>query len=93
MKVEVCYALPSGATRIDVDLDDGALLGDALVRSGIESRLELDRGGLAFSIFGRRATIETPLQDGDRVELLRPLTIDPKEARHRRAAKRANGAR
>ena len=93
MKVEVCYALSSGATRIDVDLDEGALLGDALVRSGIEARLALDRGGLAFSIFGRRATIGTPLREGDRVELLRPLTIDPKEARHRRAAKRGSAGR
>jgi putative ubiquitin-RnfH superfamily antitoxin RatB of RatAB toxin-antitoxin module len=30
----------------------------------------------------------TPLRDGDRVELYRPLTVDPKEARRRRAAKR-----
>jgi putative ubiquitin-RnfH superfamily antitoxin RatB of RatAB toxin-antitoxin module len=43
---------------------------------------------LSFAVFGRRATTATPLHDGDRVELLRPLLVDPKEARHRRVAKK-----
>ena len=87
MKVEVCYALRDGATRIAVDLDDGATLDDALRASDIERRLALDRVGLGFAIFGRRAALDTPLHDGDRVEVLRPLTIDPMEARRLRARK------
>jgi uncharacterized protein len=88
MKVEVCYAVASGATRIAVVLEEDATLGDALVLSGIESRLSLNRADLSFAIFGRRATLETIVRDGDRVELLRPLVVDPKEARHRRVAKK-----
>jgi putative ubiquitin-RnfH superfamily antitoxin RatB of RatAB toxin-antitoxin module len=42
----------------------------------------------AFGIFGRRAKLDHPLKDGDRVEVYRPLTIDPKEARRRRASKK-----
>ena len=89
MKVEVCYADPSGATRIDVALAPGATLNDALAGSGIEARLGLDRRALAFAIFGRRATLDAALHDGDRVEILRPLTIDPMEARRLRARKAA----
>jgi putative ubiquitin-RnfH superfamily antitoxin RatB of RatAB toxin-antitoxin module len=36
-------------------------------------------------VFGVRATGETVLRDGDRLELLRPLLADPKDARRRRA--------
>ena len=89
MKVEVCYAEPGGATRIDVELDDGATVNAAIGASAIVERLALDLTGLTFAVFGRRATGETVLAAGDRVELLRPLLVDPKEARRRRAAKRA----
>jgi putative ubiquitin-RnfH superfamily antitoxin RatB of RatAB toxin-antitoxin module len=39
--------------------------------------------------FGRRVSLDTPLADGDRVEILRPLAADPKEARRQRARRRA----
>ena len=87
MKVEVCYALPDGATRITVELEAGSLVEDALRVSDIERRLGLDRAALSFAVFGRRASPSAPLHDGDRVEILRPLTIDPMEARRLRARK------
>ncbi|MDR2173817.1 MAG: RnfH family protein [Burkholderiales bacterium] len=40
---------------------------------------------LGYAIFGQPAEPETPLHDGDRVELLQPLRCDPKESRRRRA--------
>jgi putative ubiquitin-RnfH superfamily antitoxin RatB of RatAB toxin-antitoxin module len=88
MDVEVCYAEAAKATRIALVLDAGATVADAITRSGIVETLALDRTQLSFAIFGRRATADAPLHDGDRVELLRPLLIDPKEARHRRVAKK-----
>lgn len=92
MKIEVCYAGPHGATRIAIDLDDGATLGDALAASGIVERLSLARELLSFGIFGRRAEAGTCLRDGDRVEIYRPLIVDPMEARRRRVAKKSAGA-
>jgi putative ubiquitin-RnfH superfamily antitoxin RatB of RatAB toxin-antitoxin module len=86
--VEVCYVEATKATRIALTLDAGATVADAITRSGIVEALALDRAQLSFAIFGRRATADAPLHDGDRVELLRPLLIDPKEARHRRVAKK-----
>jgi putative ubiquitin-RnfH superfamily antitoxin RatB of RatAB toxin-antitoxin module len=40
-------------------------------------------------VFGERASAEDVLRDDDRLELLRPLQVDPKEARRRRASKPA----
>ena len=41
----------------------------------------------AFTQHGETVVLDQPLRDGDRVELLRPLLLDPKEARRRRAGK------
>ena len=49
------------------------------------SILALDRAAIGYAIFGQRARADTPLKDGDRVELTRPLVADPKDARRRRA--------
>lgn len=61
-------------------LPEGATVNDALSASGWS--LE-DVAGVA--IFGERVERDARLHDGDRVELLRPLLIDPKDARRRRA--------
>jgi len=45
----------------------------------------LDRAAIGYAIFGQRARADTPLKDGDRIELTRPLVADPKDARRRRA--------
>ena len=49
----------------------------------------LDPGTLSFAVFGIRAPGSQRLRDGDRVEVLRALQVDPREARRRRAALRA----
>ena len=88
MIVEVCYAVTDRATRIEVTLKAGATVADALATSDILIALSLDRQPLSYAIFGRRATMDTVLGDGDRVEILRPLVVDPMEARRRRALKK-----
>ena len=42
--------------------------------------------GEMLGVWGRKVSATEPLQDGDRVELYRPLTVDPMQARHRRHA-------
>ncbi len=42
---------------------------------------------VSFAIFGCATTLDAPLNDGDRVEILRPLQRDPKEARRQRASR------
>jgi putative ubiquitin-RnfH superfamily antitoxin RatB of RatAB toxin-antitoxin module len=86
VQVTVAFAAPGAEAIVAVTLPAGATLGDAIAASGIVARLGLDPALLECAIFGQRAKPDTPLADGDRVELTRPLTADPKRARRRRAA-------
>ena len=60
----------------------GSTLADAVRASGLFEGPPPD--GLAFGIWGRREPLSTVLRDGDRVEIYRALTVDPKEARRLR---------
>jgi putative ubiquitin-RnfH superfamily antitoxin RatB of RatAB toxin-antitoxin module len=89
MKVEVVYALPDTVDAVTLSVPPGTTLRDALVASGLAQRhpeIRLDEQ--AFGIFGRRVPLETRLAPGDRIEVYRPLAVDPKEARRRRAARK-----
>ncbi len=88
MNIEICYADAKGATRVAIEVDEGATLGEALDASRVIERLSLNREDLSFGIFGKRADADARLHDGDRVEIYRPLTVDPKEARRRRVEKK-----
>ena len=84
IRVEVMRAWPRRHDAVNLELADASTVADALEQSGFT--LE---GITGFAIFGERVAGEHPLRDGDRLELLRPLQIDPKEARRRRAMKPA----
>jgi uncharacterized protein len=81
VRVSVVQAWPDRCERVDLQLGPDATVADALSGSG----LALD-GIAGYAVFGQRVEPTSPLRDGDRVELLRPLQADPKEARRRRAA-------
>jgi putative ubiquitin-RnfH superfamily antitoxin RatB of RatAB toxin-antitoxin module len=83
MKVEVVMAWPRRYEAVTLELADDATLADALAAAGWTDREGVD----GYAIFGVNATMATQLMDGDRVELLRPLQIDPMEARRRRASR------
>lgn len=88
LRVVVAYAAPGVEALVPVELPDGATVADAIARSGIVARLALDPDVLAPAIFGQRAQAATPLADGDRVELTRPLAADAKAERRARARAR-----
>lgn len=88
MNVQVAYAGPEGVVVDDVEVANDASVADALAASGIVARLNLFEAALDYAIHGQRAERNTPLRAGDRVELLRPLIADAKEARRARAAER-----
>ena len=85
MKVTVVWATPSIQDMVEVELPEGATLGQAVDRSGLVVAYRLDPAHLGFAVFGRRASRDARLADGDRIELTRPLEIDPKAARLARA--------
>jgi uncharacterized protein len=59
------------------------LQADATVQTALEAAAWV-HSGLAISIWGRLAALDQPLRDRDRIELTRPLKVDPKEARRLR---------
>lgn len=86
IRVEVVYALPERAWSASLELPRGATVADALAAADLAAQvpgLEINPGHLA--IYGRAAAMETVLHDRDRVEILRPLQVDPKQARRQRA--------
>jgi putative ubiquitin-RnfH superfamily antitoxin RatB of RatAB toxin-antitoxin module len=85
LRVEVAYAAPGIEARVEVQLPSDATVADAVAASGLMRRFALAPQALTFAIFGQRAQADTLLADGDRVELLRALVADPKDARRRRA--------
>ena len=65
---------------------------DCVERSGLLDLVPgLRDARLGFAVFGRRVEPADPVSEGARIEVLRPLRIDPKEARRRRA-RRSRGA-
>ena len=87
MKVELLRAWPRRFERVEVEVPEGASVADALSKAGWSE----DPETVAFAVFGVTATLQTALADGDRIELLRPLQADPKDARRRRAEARRGG--
>ena len=86
ISVEVAYAEPQRQFLRRDELPDGATVADALRASELEREFDLDASALAVGIWSRPVARQTPLRDGDRVELYRSLQVDPKESRRRRAA-------
>jgi putative ubiquitin-RnfH superfamily antitoxin RatB of RatAB toxin-antitoxin module len=80
LRIEVLRAWPRRHQSVRLELSPGATVSDAVRASGFA----LD-GVAGYAVFGGLAVAATPLRDGDRVELLEALRIDPKEARRRRA--------
>ena len=83
MRVQLLRAWPHRAECVDLEVTADARVGDALDAAG----WRLEGGFVALAVFGVAASRETRLHPGDRVELLRPLQRDPKQARRLRAGK------
>ena len=85
MRVELVRAWPHRHELQVVELDQGATVAAALDAAG----WALDSEFTGLAVFGVAAGAHTPLHDGDRVELLRALQVDPKQARRLRAERRS----
>ncbi|MFC4761601.1 RnfH family protein [Dyella koreensis] len=84
--VEVVYAEPGRQWLYQVSLPAGSTVMQAIEASGIAAAVQgLQIDPARLGVFSRKAGPDDVLSDGDRVEIYRPLTLDPKEARRRRA--------
>ncbi len=95
--VEVAYALPNRQKIIRVLVEPGTTAYVAASKSKMTDYFpDLDIEKVKMGIFGQalgtkglKPAKEYVLQEGDRVELYRPLISDPKEVRRRRAEQKA----
>ncbi|NNC54857.1 MAG: RnfH family protein [Pseudomonadales bacterium] len=87
--VEVAYATPEKQKIIAVQVEQGCSPLQAAQQSGINAEFEgVDLGAAKMGVFGKAVDPNAyRLMPGDRVEIYRPLLIDPKEVRKARAAK------
>ena len=85
--VSVAYALPEQQWVVELELPQGATVAQALRLAGGQLPLTVAQlQALPVGIYGEPVTPQTVLTDQDRVELYRPLWVDPKTARRQRAA-------
>ena len=87
MLVEVAYALEKKQTLLELEVDEGTTLKQAVELSSIiDAYPQIDLTKDKTGIFGKIAKLDRVLREKDRVEIYRPLIADPKQVRKERAA-------
>ncbi|HGF6560530.1 RnfH family protein [Providencia sp. PROV188] len=88
INIEVTYALPEKQFLLPVKVAEGTTIEDAIIASGILTlRSDIDLKKNKVGIYSRPAKLGDVVQEGDRIEIYRPLIADPKELRRKRAEK------
>jgi len=92
-EVEVAYALADRQKILRFAVTEGCTAVQAIRQSGILLEFpEIDLASVKIGVFSQAVTLDTVLRAGDRVEIYRPLTLDPKQARFKRVAQQQNKA-
>jgi len=86
VKIEVAYSPgPRAVDHCELELPAGSTVADAIEASGLRDRhAELAGQVVACGVWGRACRLDRVLSEGDRVEVYRALSIDPKDARRQR---------
>lgn len=89
MRVEVAYATPKDQVIISIDVNSPCTVKEAIEKSGILKQFpDIDLQKNTVGIFSKKVSLSHLLRNKDRVEIYRPLLIDPKQARLLRARKK-----
>jgi len=90
MKVELAYARSvAEQVVLGVEVVEGTTIRGVIAASGVMDHYpEIDLSINGVGIYGMRRDLDMVVHGGDRVEIYRPLLIDPKQARRLRARKR-----
>ena len=85
--VEVVFGIPEQQRLVSLRLNSGATVADAIEKSGIAREFaDHNLSSLSVGVWGHLAARDAVLSAGDRVEIYRPLQMDPREARRRLGA-------
>ncbi|KGQ20227.1 hypothetical protein LF41_763 [Lysobacter dokdonensis DS-58] len=87
MRIEIVLAVPRAFESWSADVAPGTTVAQALESAGLTPDVLAARGIDGLALHGVRTSPQTVLRGGDRIELLRPLVADPKDARRARAAR------
>ncbi len=87
MRVSVVVACRERQVVIALELPEGSRVRDTLAAPAVRAELGNVATGeeLVVGIWSRRCPMDSPLREGDRVEIYRPLRADPKAMRRERA--------
>lgn len=92
MNIGVCYAEAERQLWMRIEVPEGVSVGDAIERSGVLKRFpEIDLGRQKVGIFGKLVKLDSKVQDGDRIEIYRSITADPKTVKRRRVKQEDDG--
>ncbi|HPF59915.1 MAG TPA: RnfH family protein [Candidatus Competibacteraceae bacterium] len=87
MQVSVAYAEPGQKLWLSVDVPEGSTVQEAIEQSGVLSRCpHLNIKKHRIGVFGKITKLTALLEEGDRVEIYRPITVDPKTVPQRKIA-------
>ena len=85
LTIEVAYATQNSQKIISLQVDEGSTIETVIDKSGVlEIFPEIDLSQQKVGIFSKTRKLTDLVKNGDRIEIYRPLTIDPKEARRLR---------
>lgn len=92
--VEVVYALPREQRIYAFELPEGSTVRQAIENSGVLAHYpQIDLAVAKVGVFGRVVVLDSALRAGDRVEIYRELSADPKVVRRERVEKKRKQAR
>lgn len=84
--IEIAYATPDKQMILECRVEPGTSPRDAVINSAIDEYFpEIKKESCDIGIFGKVIRPDHALENGDRIEIYRPLIADPKEVRKKRA--------
>lgn len=87
MNIGVCYAEADRQLWMRIDVPDGSNVGQAISLSGILQQFpEIDLEQQKVGIFGKLTKLDVEIKEGDRIEIYRQITADPKQVKRRKIA-------
>jgi putative ubiquitin-RnfH superfamily antitoxin RatB of RatAB toxin-antitoxin module len=92
IRIEIVYAQQQRSVVKSLEVEQGALIADALRLAALDKDFQgVDLASATVGIFGSVASRDRPLNEGDRIEIYRPLAEEPKLARRMRASRDSRG--
>lgn len=87
MQISVAYSEPAQQLWLRIEVPEDSTVEQAIIKSGILRQFpDIDLTEQKVGIFGKLAKLDAGLQAGDRIEIYRPITADPKTTPRRRMA-------